>query len=172
MICVMKYFFIFLVAFTSKFLWAAQNELTVFGELHSKPCSIKPGDELMDLKLETVTDAQLFSGIQRTSILLFDIHLEKCNPNVAKKLKVKIDGTPSPYNPEFIELASSSVAKGLGIGFTDRLGNYIALGGSLPFSIKEGDMIAQLGVYMKALSKNDFKVGPYKATANLTLSYE
>lgn len=174
---IMKRLFLLLTISFSNWLFAAENTLAIFGELQSKPCSIKPGDELIDMKIDTITDADLFSGVQaageqRTHIHKFNIHLEKCNPSVAKSLVVTMKGTPSPYDSSLLILSSGSMASGLGLGFTDRLGNKIKLGSSKTFPIKEENMAAELGVYMKLLSQKDFKIGAYNATANLELAYQ
>lgn len=169
----MKLLSIFLLSLFSPCLLSAEvNTLTIFGELHSKPCSIKPGGDVIDLELETVTDSLLFTPGGRTKINIFPIQLEKCNPNVAKTLSVTINGTPSSYDSTFLGLASSSTAQGLGIKFTDKQGHEVNLSGVQKFPIKEGDMSVELGAYMKMLSKADFKIGMYKATANLVLAYQ
>lgn len=172
----MKYSSLLIIMFFSNYLLAAENTLAIYGELQSKPCSVKPGDELIDMKIDTITDADLFSGVQaggdqRTRIHKFNIHLEKCNPNVAKSLVVTMKGTPSPYDTSLLMLSSGSVASGLGIGFTDGVGVKIKLGDSKTFPINNETMAAELGVYMKLLSQKDFKIGTYKATANLELAY-
>lgn len=151
---------------------AAENTLTISGELNSKPCSVKPGDEVINIKLDTATDSQLFKPGGRTKIKLFPIHLEKCNPSVAKTLRITMNGTPSSYDNTFLALAPESTAQGLGIKFTTNGAAEIPLGGSIAFPVSQGSMTAELGAYMKMLSKDNFKVGVYKATANLTLSFE
>ncbi|UNU27985.1 fimbrial protein [Aeromonas hydrophila] len=167
-------FFIVAPLLISKISSAEQNVVVMSGELLSKPCTVKPGDEFINLKLETVTDSELFTpgGSGRTKIKLFDVHMENCNPSVAKTMKMTLSGIPSPYDSKHLALSPESTASGLGIKFVRPNGLEIDLGEYISYPLQEGALTATAGVFMRKLSDKDFKVGVYKATANLILSYE
>ena len=53
----------------------ADPNMRFHGELIDEPCVIKPGDEIIVITLDKVTDSAFYNGVERTKSQQFEIHL-------------------------------------------------------------------------------------------------
>lgn len=146
--------------------------LTITGEVVSQPCVLKPGDEKITVDMSTITDSDLARDKEGPT-KPFQIHLEKCNANVAKGVKVTFSGTGATGDNTILALAPSSEAKGIGIGLREKDNTALPLNkASRPIKVANGNTTLEFGTYVKLLSLPDLKPGKFSATANFKLEYE
>lgn len=146
--------------------------LTITGEVVSQPCVLKPGDEKITVDMSTITDADLARDKEGPT-KPFQIHLEKCNANVAKGVKVTFSGTGATGDNTLLALAPGSEAKGIAIGLREKDSTALPLNkASRPIKVSDGNTTLDFGTYVKLLSLPDLKPGKFTATANFKLEYE
>ncbi|MGN7510476.1 fimbrial protein [Aeromonas salmonicida] len=145
--------------------------LTIIAEVVSQPCSLRPGDEIINISLGNITDEELLRE-GKTPVHPFQIHLDKCDSNVAKNVKVTFIGSQEKGDASLLALSERSEAKGIAIGITQ--GNYQLLPinvASSPISIKNGSMALDFGVYIKLLSAKLLKSGSFESSAFIRIDY-
>lgn len=133
---------------------------------------MKPDDENVAIDVSTITDADLARD-KRTKSKHFQIHLEKCNADVAKGVKVTFSGTAVPTDNTLLALATNSEAKGIAIGLEEKDGTVLPINkASRTIAISNGETTLDFGVFVKLISLSDLKPGKFGATANFKLDYE
>lgn len=158
----------------STFTLAAVNTLTlqITGQLVSQPCYLKADDDIIKVDMETITDQDITNDM-RTKAKKFQIHLERCNPIIAKNVKVTFIGTSAVGNSSFLALNSNSQAKGIAIGLEEKDGTALSINkASKLVSITSGNMVLEFGVYVKVLSAKDLTPGSFNASALVKIDYQ
>lgn len=97
--------------------WAGSDTLllTITAEVVSQPCSLRPGDETIQVDFGGIVNKVLLRD-GRTPGKLFQLHLEECDPAIANSVKVTFAGQGASENNSLLALAGDSAAKGIAIG--------------------------------------------------------
>lgn len=154
---------------------AAEN-LVFSGALVNAPCTLRPGDEAIELEFRTVIDKFLYSDT-RTPAQPFALHLDDCDAAVAKGVKVTFMGTESTPLPGLLALDAASVARGVAIGIENSAGQPVPLNvQSAVIPLTQGDMAIGFQAYVQiepAAKANQGVVhGTFSATATFALDYQ
>lgn len=64
----------------------ADPNMRFHGELIDEPCVIKPGDEIIVITLDKVSDSAFYNGVERTKSQQFEIHLSECDLSINNKV--------------------------------------------------------------------------------------
>ncbi|HDO1314118.1 fimbrial protein [Aeromonas veronii] len=169
-----KLAFIMTINLFCQFAFSANSnvQLQVTGQIVSQPCYLKAGDELIKVDMSTITD-QDFSGSLRTKSKQFQIHLERCNPIVAKSLKVTFRGAAVSGDNTLLAIDSTSNAKGIAIGLEEKDGTPVSMNkASKLVSITNGNMVLEFGAYVKVVSSTQLSPGFFKASAQCIIEYQ
>lgn len=154
---------------------AAEN-LAFKGTLVNAPCTLRAGDEVLELDFGTVIDKYLYSD-SRTPSRAFSLHLDDCDTAVMTGVKLKFSGTESTGLPGLLALDPASVARGVAIGMETAGGQALPLnvqGAVTPLT--PGNMVIALQAYVQAeptaQSSQGIVRGPFTATATFALEYQ
>ncbi|QSR45190.1 type 1 fimbrial protein [Aeromonas dhakensis] len=147
--------------------------LIITAEVVSQPCSLRPGDETIQVDFGGVVNKALLRD-QRTPSKVFQLHLEECDPAVAGSVKVTFTGLGAAENSSLLALAGDSTAKGIAIGLEQG-------GQPLPLNqpsrarvLASGTNVLDFGAYVQLLplGRAGLTPGSFNATANFTLDYD
>lgn len=155
-------------------VYAADN-LNFKGRLVAEPCTIRPGDEAVELDLNEVSVQQLYLN-NRTTGRPFEIHLEGCDTSIADRLTTTFTGIENSELPGLLALDASSVARGIALGI-ETMDNL-----PLPLNIisdeqalNDGSNIIEFKAYVRgepiALANRSIRAGTFRATSTFTLAY-
>lgn len=151
-------------------------QLTITGTLVSVPCTIPPADANISLDLGTVVNKDLLRD-KRSKPKGFVLHLEECDPSVAKGVKVTFSGTASSEDKNLLSLASGSAAAGIALGIVQGKDSPkdLPLGqASSKQTLQTGKNQLDFGVYVALLKSGEKKLTPgtFSAQSTLKLTYE
>jgi len=143
-------------------------QLTITGTLVSVPCTIPPADANISLDLGTVVNKDLLRD-KRSKPKGFVLHLEECDPSVAKGVKVTFSGTASSEDKNLLSLAKGSAAAGKDSPKDLPLGQ-----ASSKQTLQTGKNQLDFGVYVALLKSGEKKLTPgtFSAQSTLKLTYE
>ncbi|HDZ8912409.1 TPA: type 1 fimbrial protein [Aeromonas hydrophila] len=147
--------------------------LTIKAEVVSQPCSLRPGDENIQVDFGTLINKDLLHD-GRILDKNFKIHLEDCTPEIAKNVRVTFTGKGAAEDGSVLALAENSLAKGIGIGFK-HAGKVLPLNqASRPMILATGSNLLDFSAYVKLLpsSNNSLEPGAFTASANFILNYD
>lgn len=154
----------------------AVENLEFKGALVNAPCSLRPGDEAMELNFGPLINKYLYSNT-RTPGQLFSLHLDDCDTAVATGVKLTFMGTESMQLPGLLALDASSVARGVAVGMETLGGQALPLNiqGSTT-SLTQGNMVIALQAYVQAepdaRASQGIVEGGFTATATFALEYQ
>ncbi|MFQ2457986.1 fimbrial protein [Aeromonas sp. 25-248] len=150
------------------------GQVEFVGTIIDSPCSITPDTADQTVPMGLVSSAVLAEG--NTKVIPFNIELEGCTAEAAKKVSVKFTGNSAETGGN--ALAIEGTAAGAGIELTDiASGKAIVLGTNTdPADLYAGDNTLQFGARLVKTSKvtaaKDITPGEFTATANFEMSYQ
>ncbi|MHC8339465.1 fimbrial protein [Pseudomonas sp. HLT2-19-2] len=153
---------------------AKTPNLYLHGALVNEPCTLRPGDEAVELQFGVVADKYLYKN-QRTLGQLFELHLQSCDISQDSTVKVQFSGVESAELPGFLALSGDT--RGFAIGLERPGGQAIALNKpSQLWNLKEGETVISLKAFLQiepeALAAQSIARGEFTATMMFTLEYE
>ena len=156
-------------------VWAGSDTLmlTITAEVVNQPCSLRPGDETIQVDLGGIVNNALLRD-QRTPSKAFQLHLEECDPAIASSVKVTFSGQGAAEDSALLSLAGDSAAKGIAIGL-EQGGQPLPLNqASRALALASGSNVLNFGAYVQLLPSGQASLTPgaFNATANFTLDYD
>lgn len=156
-------------------LVAADNML-LHGALVAEPCTLRPGDEGIQLDFGTVIDKYLYT-YGRTPAKPFSLTLLECDVSLGKTVKITFSGTESSALPGLLAPQSTGQASGIALGIETAAGNPVELNKpSQGYGLANGSNILQLQAYIQgepgAIAGRDIGLGEFSAMATFELEYE
>ena len=79
------------------------DNLTFKGNLVAEACTLRPGDEALELDMEEVSSRELYSN-SRTMGRRFEIHLEDCDTDTADSVTTTFSGVENMALPGLLAL--------------------------------------------------------------------
>lgn len=147
--------------------------INVVAEVVNQACSLRPGDETITVNFGNIVNKELLRD-KRTPSREFQLHLEECDPDISKGVKVTFSGQGAPDNPDLLALMGDSTAKGVAIGL-EHQGKALPLNkASRELMLTAGDSILTFATYVQLLpsGKTGLVPGTFSASANFKLEYE
>jgi type 1 fimbria pilin len=146
------------------------------GALVNAPCTLRPGDEAIELNFGTLVNKYLYTN-PRTPSQPFALHLDDCDTAVATGVKLTFMGTESTALPGLLALDAASVARGVAVGMETSAGQALPLnvqGSTTPLT--QGNMTIALQAYVQAepvaKANQGIVEGAFTATATFALEYQ
>lgn len=171
----MKIYFtmIFLLLFTG--FTHAEDNLQFRGALVKQPCTIAPGDEIVNLNFGTIIDNFLYQ-YQRTPAREFAIRLTQCEPVVGRDTTITFSGQANTALPGYLALSLGSQAKGVALGIENSLGKLMPINTKSSVKIVSGDNVIPYRAFIQgeplALQNKNIGLGVFQANVTFTLEYE
>ena len=155
-------------------VYAADN-LSFKGRLVAEPCTIRPGDEALELDLREVSAQELYLN-NRSTGRRFQIHLEGCDTSIADSVTTTFTGIENSELPGLLALDASSVARGIALGIETMTNLPLPLNVvSDEQALSDGNNIIQFKAYVRgepiALANRSIRAGTFKAASTFTLAY-
>jgi type 1 fimbria pilin len=155
---------------------AAVENMRFHGALVEEPCSLRPGDEAIQLDIGTVVNKYLYLN-GRTLGKPFEIQLQDCDLSLGKTVSVAFRGVENAGLPGLLALDAGSQAAGVAIGMETYEGQPLVMnkpGGQYPLAA--GRTVMQLKAYVQAepeaLAQKSIRLGAFNAIATFSLQYE
>ena len=99
----------------------AADNLSFVGNLVAQACSIRPGDEAIELLFDDQSSHYLYLNT-RTQSVPFYIHLVGCDTSIANTVTALFSGVENTELPGLLALATGSRARGIAIGLESAAG--------------------------------------------------
>ncbi|WP_118987437.1 fimbrial protein [Photorhabdus sp. CRCIA-P01] len=154
----------------------AADNMLFHGALVKEPCTIKPGDEDIQLDFAAISEKYLYLH-GRTNSESFLLRLSGCDMSVGKSIKLTFSGMENPQLPGLLALSAGSQAAGIAIGIETVEGKRLSLnkaGDAYP--LKEGENLIVLQAYVQAeptaLANQTITRGTFHAIATFNLNYD
>lgn len=146
------------------------------GALVNAPCTLRPGDEAIELNFGTLVNKYLYTN-PRTPSQPFALHLDDCDTAVATGVKLTFMGTESTPLPGLLALDAASVARGVAVGMETSGGQALPLNvPSSTMALTPGNMTIALQAYVQAeptaKANQGIVEGAFTATATFALEYQ
>lgn len=153
---------------------AKTPNLYLHGALVNEPCTLRPGDEAVELKFGMVADKYLYKN-QRTLGQPFELHLQACDISQDSTVKVLFSGVESPGLPGFLALSGNTRGFAIGLELPD--GQAVALNKqSAAWNLREGETVISLKAFLHiepdAVAERSITRGEFEAAMMFTLEYE
>ena len=153
----------------------AADNLNFVGNLVAQACSIRPGDEAIELLFDDQSSHYLYINT-RTQSVPFYIHLVGCGTSIANTVTALFSGVENTELPGLLALATGSRARGIAIGLESAAGQLLPLNvTSDPFVLADGDNVMSFQAYVrgepKAIANHTIRAGRYSAVSTFTLVY-
>ena len=151
------------------------DNLTFKGNLVAEACTLRPGDEALELDMEEVSSRELYSNT-RTVGRLFEIHLEDCDSSTADSVTTTFSGVENIALPGLLALDGGSVAKGIAIGLETPADQPLPLNVvSDEQALSDGHNVIAFKAYIRgepqALADQSISAGVFSAISTFTLDY-
>lgn len=155
-------------------IYAADN-LSFKGRLVAEPCTIRPGDEALELDLREVSAQELYLN-NRSIGRRFEIHLEGCDTSIADAVTTTFSGVESAELPGLLKLDGGSGASGVAIGLETTANTPLPLNiTSDKQDLQEGLNSIAFKAYIKgeprAIADRLIVAGNFTAISTFTLDY-
>jgi len=147
--------------------------INVIAEVVNQACSLRPGDETITINFGNIVNKELLRD-QRTPGKEFQLHLEECDLDISKSVKVTFSGQGAPEDPDLLALMGDSAAKGIAIGL-EQQGSVLPLNkASRALMLTAGSNMLTFAAYVQLLSSGQAGLvpGTFSASANFKLEYE
>ncbi|MGL6607969.1 fimbrial protein [Aeromonas hydrophila] len=147
--------------------------INVVAEVVNQACSLRPGDETITVNFGNIVNKELLRD-KRTPSKEFQLHLEECDPDISKGVKVTFSGKGAPEDPDLLALMGDSTAKGIAIGL-EHQGKALPLNKvSRELMLTAGDNVLTFATYVQLLPSGQAGLvpGTFSASANFKLEYE
>ncbi|MBS9439082.1 type 1 fimbrial protein [Photorhabdus noenieputensis] len=154
----------------------AADNMHFHGALVKEPCTIKSGDEDIQLDFATISEKYLYLH-GRTHSELFLLRLSGCDMSVGKSIKLTFSGMENTQLPGLLALSAGSQASGIAIGIETAEGKRLSLnkeGEEYPLKERENLIVLQAYVQAEptALANQTIKRGVFHAIATINLNYD
>lgn len=157
----------------------ADPNMRFHGELIDEPCVIKPGDEIIVITLDKVTDSAFYHGVERTKSQQFEIHLSECDLSMDNKVSItfKGDENKAMAGKGFLALSPISRASGIAIGLEDSDGVLLPINQpSKNMALLSTNNTLRFSAFIQAeptaIANQSIKRGPFSAIATFHLNYD
>ncbi|HEJ9486942.1 TPA: type 1 fimbrial protein [Proteus mirabilis] len=158
--------------------FSAPDNMRFHGILVDEPCTIKPGDETVELDFGNIPDKNLYA-YQRTPSKLFQIRLSECDLTIGKSVKItfKGDENQAMAGQGFLAISPSSQAAGIAVGLESENGNALPVNKETDkMSLNADDTILNFYAFIQgepdAIANQSIKRGPFSAIATFHLNYD
>ncbi|MFP2239776.1 fimbrial protein [Pseudescherichia vulneris] len=155
----------------------APLDINFKGNLIQNACSIKAGDENLQVAMRAHTDKDLYEK-PRTSATTFQINLEECDPAIASSVRITFTGGPSEKLPGYLAVTGAESDMGFAIGIETPAGKLLKLNDSESvheLTLQSGSNSIALQAFLKAepeaITDKSVRLGEYSATAMFMLEY-
>lgn len=153
----------------------AADNLSFIGNLVVEACTIRPGDEALQVGLRDAYSHELYLN-SRTTGQVFEIHLEGCDTRLSDSVTTTFTGIESAELPGLLKLDGGSLASGIAIGLETVANKPLPLNvASDRQELSDGANIISLKAYIRAEPKaiSDRLIGPgdFTTTSTFTLEY-
>lgn len=153
----------------------AASILNFRGILVQEACTLRPGDESLELELLDVSPRYLYLN-SRSIGKTFQIHLEGCNTSVGNSVTTTFSGNESLALPGLLALDGGSAAVGVAIGIETPAGLPLPLHvASAAQTLSSGTNVIELKAFIKgtpqAIVNQSITPGIFVATTTFTLNY-
>lgn len=159
-------------------VFSAPDNMRFHGILVDEPCTIKPGDETVELDFGNIPDKNLYA-YQRTPSKLFQIRLSECDLTIGKSVKItfKGDENQAMAGQGFLAISPSSQAAGIAVGLESENGNALPVNKETDkMSLNADDTILNFYAFIQgepdAIVNQSIKRGPFSAIATFHLNYD
>jgi type 1 fimbria pilin len=144
------------------------------GALVSEPCTLKPGDEAIELQFGPITDKYLYKN-NRTRGLPIELHLQDCDISQDSTVKALFSGTESIKLPGFLALNGNTRGFAIGLEYTD--GHPITLNKQTQaWKLSKSGTIISLKAFLQIepdmLPEQNITRGEFEGMMLFTLLYE
>ena len=150
----------------------------VTGNLVADSCTLKAGDEKLDVAFLTMSNKDLYVN-KRSQGKLFSLHLLDCDPDIAKALKVTFYGDVGTELPGLLlpAIKDKDGAAGFAIGMETESGKALPFNETMPaITLDTGNNTLNFKAYVQAtpqaIEKKSVTLGEYTAIATFSLDYE
>lgn len=155
---------------------AAADNMVLHGALVAEPCTLRPGDEDIQLDFGTVIDKYLYS-YGRTLAKPFSLGLQDCDISLGNTVKLTFSGIESQALPGLLALDSGSLATGIALGIETAAGKPIMLNKpGAGYSLTKGNNNLPLQVYIQgepqAIAQKKIGLGAFSAVATFSMEYQ
>ncbi|WP_338492639.1 fimbrial protein [Erwinia aphidicola] len=166
------FFTLYMVSPTSSAISYGDN-VHLYGTLVAEPCTLKPGDENINVGFGNIVDKYLYINARSPS-QAFQLHLQGCDLSIGKQLSVSFSGNESSILPGLLAVLPDN--SGLAIGIEDAAGKAIALNrGSKDLTLEKGDMTLKFAAWIEgepqAIKEHTIARGEFSAVATFRLDY-
>lgn len=171
---------LFILAFSllTRVAVAASDNLYFHGILVDEPCTIRPGDETVELDFGNIPDKNLYA-YQRTPSKLFQIRLSECDLSIGKSVKITFKGDENQAMPGqgFLAISPGSKASGIAVGLESENGNALPVNKETDkITLNSDDTILNFYAFIQgepdAIANKSIKRGPFSAIATFHLNYD
>lgn len=153
----------------------ALENLAFKGALVNAPCTLRAGDEELELDFGTLIDKYLYRN-GRTLSRPFSLHLDDCDTAVMTGVKLTFAGTENTALTGLLALDAGSLARGVAIGMESDAGQLWPLNVPRVITLTPGNMVIPLQAFVQAepaaQSSQGIVRGPFTATATFALEYQ
>ncbi|HCH49127.1 TPA: type 1 fimbrial protein [Escherichia coli] len=157
---------------------SAKDNMYFHGILVDEPCTIKPGDETVELDFGNIPDKNLYA-YQRTPSKPFQIRLSECDLTIGKNVRItfKGDENQAMAGQGFLAISPASQASGIAVGLESENGNALPVNKETDkLSLNANDTILHFYAFIQgepdAIANQAIKRGPFSAIATFHLNYD
>lgn len=155
---------------------AVTDNLSFRGTLVTAPCTIRTGDDALELDFGDVVSRYLYMNT-RTQGQEVTLHLEDCDTSVLTGVKIMFTGIENSQLPGLLALDTGSSAQGIAVGMETMGGTLLPLnvaGAETPLNadLTEISLKAYVQAEPGALSTSGILPGSFRATALFELEYQ
>lgn len=153
----------------------AVDNLQFRGNLVQGACSIRPGDEDIELTLRRMTTKFLYL-YTRSEGQPFRLHLENCDTSIGDSVRITFSGIENLELPGLLAVDVGSQASGIGVGIETLQGSPLPLEvASDEQALVAGDNVIELQAYVRgepqAIQNRSIVAGAFSASSTFTLEY-
>ena len=153
----------------------AADNLSFVGNLVAQACSIRPGDEAIELLFDDQSSHYLYLNT-RTQSVPFYIHLVGCDTSIANSVTTLFSGVENTELPGLLALATGSRARGIAIGLESAAGQLLPLNvASDRQLLSSGANVIAFKAFIKAepqaILNRSITAGNFTATSIFMLNY-
>ena len=152
----------------------AADNLHFTGALVQEACTIRPGDEELQIDLGATPDKYLYLN-QRTRGKPFSLHLENCDPALGSTLEITFSGNESAALPGLLTPDAGSQARGIAIGLETPQGKALLFNQPASFAVQAGttqlDFVSYIAAEPDAVENKNIVRGLFTASGTFAILY-
>ncbi|QZY90365.1 fimbrial protein [Pantoea dispersa] len=152
----------------------AADNLHFTGALVQEACTLRPGDEELQIDLGATPDKYLYLN-QRTRGKPFSLHLENCDPALGNTLEITFSGRESAALPGLLTPDAGSQARGIAIGLETPQGKALPFNQPASFAVQAGmtqlDFFSYIAGEPDAIKDKNIVRGLFTLSGTFAISY-